>query len=54
MKLNHDMESNHFGSLTVKDVRDRKILHTEFFKVQYIIIQAVLSRKLMKKICNYR
>ena len=32
-----------------KNVRDRKILHTEFFKVQYIIIQAILSRKSMKK-----
>ena len=32
-----------------KDVRDRKILHTEFFKVQYIIIQAILSRKSMTK-----
>ena len=33
----------------LKDVRDRKILHTEFFKVQYIIIQATLGRKSMKK-----
>ena len=33
-----------------KDVCDRKILHTEFFKIQYIIIQAILSRKSMKKI----
>ena len=34
----------------IKDVRDRKILHTEFLKVQYIIIQAVLSGKSIKKI----
>ena len=34
-----------------KVVRDRKILHTEnSFKVQHIIIQAILSRKSMKKI----
>ena len=33
-----------------KDVCDRKILYTEVFKVQYIIIQAILSRKSMKKI----
>ena len=33
----------------LKDVRDRKILHTDFFKVQYIIIKAILSRKSMKK-----
>ena len=33
----------------VKDVRDRKILHTDFFKVQYTIVQAILSRKSMKK-----
>ena len=26
-----------------KDVHDRKILHTEFFKVQYVIIQAILK-----------
>ena len=32
----------------LNDVRDKKILHTEFFKVQYIIIQAVLGRKFMK------
>ena len=32
-----------------KDVRDRKILRTDFFKVQCTIIQAILSRKLMKK-----
>ena len=31
------------------DVRDRKILNTEFINVQYIIIQAILSRKSMKK-----
>ena len=34
----------------LKDVSDRKILHTQnFFKVQYIIIQAILSRKSMTK-----
>ena len=33
-----------------KDVCDSKILYTEFFEVQYIIIEAILSRKLMKKI----
>ena len=38
----------------LKDVRDRKILHTEFFqssveKIQYIITEAVLGRKSMKK-----
>ena len=39
----------------VKDVRDRKILHKEFFfKVQYIIIQAILCRKSMKKNHSYR
>ena len=38
----------------VKDVRDSKILHTEFFKVQCIIIQAILSRKSMKKNYSYR
>ena len=32
------------------DVRDRKILPTDFFKVQYIIIQAILSPISMKKI----
>ena len=37
--------------MNVKDACDRKILHTEFFKVQYIIIiQAILSQKSMKKI----
>ena len=35
--------------LNFKDVLDRKILHTEFLEVQYIIIQAILGRKLMKK-----
>ena len=41
---------NYFSFHTpFKDVRDRKILYTEFFKVQYIIIQAILSRKSMKK-----
>ena len=43
--LSNDLECDPF----LKDVHDRKILHTEFFKVQYIIIQAVLSRKFMKK-----
>ena len=33
----------------VKDARDRKILHTDFFKVQDTIIQVVLGRKSMKK-----
>ena len=34
----------------LKDVRDRKILHTVFFlTVQYIIIQAILNRKSTKK-----
>ena len=32
----------------LKDVRESKTLHTEVFKVQYIIIQAILSRKSMK------
>ena len=32
----------------LKDVRDRKILH-RFFKVLYIIIKAILSRKSTKK-----
>ena len=36
--------------LGFKDVYDRKILHTEFFKVQYIIIQAILGQKSMKKL----
>ena len=37
--------------LVLKDVRDKKILHTEFLKVQYIQnIQAILGRKLMKKL----
>ena len=35
--------------ISLKDVRDIKILHAEFFKVQYIIIQSILSRKSMKK-----
>ena len=26
-----------------KDVRDREILHTEFFKVQYVVIHAILK-----------
>ena len=34
----------------IKDVCDRKILYTEFFKVQYINFQTILSRKSMKKI----
>ena len=34
---------------SLKDALDRKILHTGFFKVQYTIIQAILSRKSMKK-----
>ena len=34
----------------LKDVSDRKILHTDFFKVQYIIIQAVVSGKSMKNL----
>ena len=41
------LKSHIFSSF--KDVRDRKILHTDVFKVQYIIIQAILSRKSMKK-----
>ena len=37
-------------SPSLKDVRDRKILHKIFFnKIQYTIIQAILSRKSMKK-----
>ena len=32
-----------------KDVLDRKVLLTEFFKIQYILIQAILGRKSMKK-----
>ena len=35
--------------IRLKDVRDRKILHTDFCKVQCIISQAILSRKAMKK-----
>ena len=34
----------------LKDVRDRKILHTDFLKVQCTTIQAILSGKSMKKI----
>ena len=33
----------------IKDVHDKKILHKDFFKVQCVIIQAILSRKSMKK-----
>ena len=36
--------------LNFKDVCDRKILQREFSKIQYIIIQAILSRESMKKI----
>ena len=32
-----------------KDVRNRKILHIDFFKIQYIIIKVILNRKSMKK-----
>ena len=32
-----------------KDVCDRKIPHTDFLKVYYIIVQVILSRKSMKK-----
>ena len=40
-----------FNWFLFKDVRDRKILHTDFFlKVQCTIIQNIFSRKLMKKI----
>ena len=38
-----------FSFQVLKDVCDRKVLHTELFKVQYIIIQAIFSRKSMKK-----
>ena len=34
--------------MAIKDVR--KILHTIFFKVKYIVIQVILSRKSMKKV----
>ena len=33
----------------LKDVRDRQILHTDFLKVKYIIIPAILNRKSMQK-----
>ena len=35
--------------LTGKDVRDMKIFTQNFLKFQYIIIQAILGRQLMKK-----
>ena len=38
------------SSSELKDVHDRKIHTQNFFKVQYIIIQAILSRKSMKEV----
>ena len=37
------------GHFPHKDVRERKIIHTDFLEVQFFIIQAILGRKLMKK-----
>ena len=45
----YSSESQMTQKVLLKDVHDRKILHTEFLKVQYIIIQAIFSRKPMKK-----
>ena len=39
-----------FSETGLKDVRDRKILHTDFLKFQYTIIQAILSGKSMKEL----
>ena len=36
-------------NVSVEDVRDRKITYTGFCESQYIITQAILGRKLMKK-----
>ena len=33
----------------IKDVCDMKILHTEFCQSSYVVIQAILSQKSMKK-----
>ena len=40
----------YYINFQLKGVRDKKILHTDFFKVQYIIIQAILGRKSIKNL----
>ena len=52
MQLVHSAQNKTFGGrLSLSDIRNRKMLPTEFFLVQYIIIiQALLSRKSMNKL----
>ena len=51
--LDHELDGflsfRYHSEALIKDVRDRTIRPTDFFKVQCAIIQAILSRKLMKK-----
>ena len=51
LELSEPCRNRYFGLVlkNIKNVRDRKILLTDFFNVQYIISQALLSRKLVKK-----